>query len=138
MDGKIRRSVWERASGRCEISGLQLGPADSDRWECHHRRNKGMGGTSRENVDSLTNLLALNPRVHNGGPLSVHGRRAWSQKRGYLIPKDVSQPGMWPLWLLGRRWVLLTDSGVYAPLPIPKEAPDADHRPTDLQRADAG
>lgn len=117
MDAKIRRAVWERAGGKCEISGAYLGEPDSDRWECHHRRNKGMGGTSRANVDNLSNLMALTPRVHNGGPLSVHGRRAWSQKRGYLIPKGVAEPSQWPLFLLGHRWVLLGDDGEYYPLP---------------------
>lgn len=117
MDGDTRRAAWERARGRCEVSGWPLGEAYGDDWECHHRRNKGMGGTSRADVDALSNLLALHPRVHNGGPQSVHGRRLWSQARGYLLPKDVEHPGMWPVWLLGRRWVLLGDDGLYHPLP---------------------
>jgi hypothetical protein len=117
MDAAIRRAVWERAGGRCEITGLPLGEPDGDRWECHHRRNKGMGGTDRDNVDSLVNLLALTPRIHNGGPGSVHGNRRWAERYGYLIPKHVSEPGMWPLKLLGRRWVLLTEVGGYAPFP---------------------
>lgn len=84
-----------------------------------------MGGTSRDNVDDLSNLIALTPAVHNGGPDSVHGRRPWSEARGYLIPKHVEHPGMWPVLLRGRYWVLLGDDGQYHPLPpgLPVVAP---------------
>ena len=117
MDRATRDAVWDRAGGRCEITGAPLGPRGSDQWECHHRRNKGMGGTDRSNVDSLSNLIALTPAIHNGGPQSVHGRRGWSEDHGYLIPKRIDEPGMWPMKLLGRRWVLLGDDGRYYPLP---------------------
>lgn len=117
MDRDIRGAVWERAGGRCEITGAPLGHWDADTWECHHRRNKGMGGTSRVNVDDYSNLIALTPRIHNGGPHSVHGSRLWAELYGYLLPKHIDDPSQWPLYLRGRDWVLLTGSGVYAPLP---------------------
>lgn len=72
-----------------------------------------MGGTSRPNVDSLTNLLALDPDVHNGGPLSVHGRREWSEAYGFLVPKHVPSPGLWPVWIRQRFQVFLLDNGRY-------------------------
>ena len=74
-----------------------------------------MGGDPRPDVDTLPNLLALDPQVHNGGHSSVHGRRGWSEDRGYLIPKFVTQPGMWPVWLHGQLWVLLSPAGRYLP-----------------------
>lgn len=112
---RIRDQLWERSRGRCEVSGIVL---DRDTFDAHHRRNKGMGGTSRPDVDDLDNLLALDPVIHNGGPQSVHGRRPWAQERGYLISKLASQPpGAWPIWLHGRRWVLLDKAGGYVPLP---------------------
>lgn len=122
---KIREVLWERSVGRCEVSGQ---PLDPDTFDAHHRRNKGMGGTSRADVDNLTNLLALDPIVHNGGPQSVHGRRRWSEARGYLIPKHASELDRWPVWLplghQGWRWMLLGMDGQYYPLPVPLAAPD--------------
>lgn len=113
-----RLPLWERCGGRCEVSGR---PLDFDTFDMHHRRNKGMGGTSRSGVHELWNLLALHPQVHNGGPQSVHGRRQWSQDRGYLVPKHTPDhvTALWPVWLQGRRWVLLpTAPGrPYWPLP---------------------
>lgn len=87
---------------------------DPDTFDAHHRQNKGMGGTVRPWRDDLTNLLALDPNVHNGGPLSVHGRRAWSQEHGYLVSKLSPWPpaGM-PVALHGVRWVFLTSDGRY-------------------------
>lgn len=128
MDQATREAVYERAGGRCEISGARLRPDGFGHFEVHHRRNKGMGGTSRPDVDNLSNLLALDPQVHNGGPTSVHGRRRWSQARGYLIPKHVDHPGHWPVWLRRGRnvweWVILGDDGQYYPVPVPLAAPD--------------
>lgn len=117
-----RVPLWERCGGRCEVSGR---PLDFDTFDMHHRRNKGMGGTSREDVDELWNLLALDPEVHNGGPESVHGRRRWSEDRGYLIPKHEEDPGLWPVLLGGllperfQRWVFLAPEQVDGYLPLP-------------------
>jgi hypothetical protein len=79
----------------------------------HHRRNKGMGGTSRPNVDDFTNLLVVDPLVHNGGPMSVHGRREWSERYGFLVPKGVPSPGMWPVWIRQQIQVILLADGKY-------------------------
>lgn len=72
-----------------------------------------MGGTDRGDTDLITNLLALDPTVHNGGTDSVHGRREWSTERGYLVPKHDDDPGSVPVLIEGRRWVVLTKSGGY-------------------------
>lgn len=107
----VRAALWERSGGRCEVSGVLLDP---DSWDAHHRINKGMGGTRRAWRDDLTNLLALDPLVHNGGSMSVHGRRPWSEMRGYLLPKlSLYPPHVMPVWLHGVRWVFLTAAGTY-------------------------
>jgi hypothetical protein len=108
---RIRALLWERCDGRCEVSGQ---PLDPDTFDVHHRMNKGMGGTTRWFRDDPTNLLALDPGVHNGGPHSVHGRRPWSEMRGYLLPKLSGWPPQsMPVWLRGTRWVFLTSAGTY-------------------------
>lgn len=122
----LRHTAYERAGGRCEVSGLLLDGPDGG-WDLHHRRNKGMGGTTRANTDTLPNLLAVAPEVHNsagvnsgrGWPhdLSIHGSRTWSAARGYLVPKHVDDPGGWPVLLWGARWAWLTTGGAYRTVP---------------------
>jgi hypothetical protein len=90
---------------------------DASTFDAHHRRNKGMGGTSRPDRDSLPNLLALDPLVHNGGPRSVHARRQAAQERGLLVPKHVDEVITWPVELWSGRWVLLTEDGRYLDVP---------------------
>jgi len=109
-----RAALWERCDGLCEVSGR---PLDYETFDMHHRRNKGMGGTSRPNTDALYNLLALDPEIHNGGPTSVHGRRDWSEANGFLIPKNADYPQQWPVKLRARWWVLLPATPGYVPIP---------------------
>lgn len=114
---RVRDQLWQRSHGLCEVSGVAL---DFDTFDAHHRRNKGMGGTTRTDKDWLSNLLALDPAVHNGGPQSVHGRRTWSGRRGYLIPKNVEWASTVPVLIHDRYWFLLGDDitgGGYYPLP---------------------
>lgn len=102
----LREQLWERSHGLCEVSGVRL---DYEAFDAHHRRPKGMGGTDREDKDWLSNLLATDPAVHNGGPQSVHGRPTWSRPRGYLLPKNVPWAGMVPVLYRGRFWFMLGD-----------------------------
>lgn len=111
---KIRDTLWTRCGGRCEVSGIAL---DFDTFDSHHRRNRGMGGTVRPDKDWLSNLLAVEPNVHNSGPQSVHGRRRWSEERGYLIPKDIQWASMVPALIFGRFLFMLGDDGQYYPPP---------------------
>ena len=116
----LREALWKRCGGRCEVSGV---PLDPETFDAHHRRNKGMGGTSRPDRDAIWNLLALDPVVHNGGPQSVHGRRAWSEQRGFLIPKGVDNIQLWPVKLHNRTWVTLSGDGQHVPCRRQGETP---------------
>jgi hypothetical protein len=109
----LRAAAYARAHGRCEITGLPLPGGPSGPWECHHRRPKGMGGTRRTDEDSLPNLLAITAAIHNGGPHSVHQDPAWSRPRGYLVSKLCDHPGLVPVLLHGRQWVILGADGDY-------------------------
>lgn len=112
---KILRAVLlERCEGHCEVSGL---PLDPDTFDAHHRRPKGMGGTARVDRDALSNLIALDPEVHNCGPDSVHARRGWSEERGYLLPQSTPLAISWPVLVRGVRWVFLLNDGTYREVP---------------------
>jgi len=111
---ETRHKLFERCKGYCEITGQ---PLDLDTFDCHHRRPKGMGGTDRPDRDWLSNLIAITPAIHNGGPRSVHGDPLWSRPRGYLLHKHVKWASLVPFYLRQRQWVMLGDNGEYYPSP---------------------
>jgi hypothetical protein len=108
---RLRRTLWQRCNGRCEVTGI---PLDFDTFDAHHRRLKGMGGTSRPDTDLLSNLLALDPIVHNGGPTSVHGSPIRSLGNGWLL-HQAATPRLEPVLLYNGLRVWLTDDGAYEP-----------------------
>lgn len=115
---KIREALWARCGGHCEVSGRSLDP---ETFDAHHRRLKGMGGTTREDRDALFNLLALDPQVHNGGPASVHGRGGydgWSMTNGFIVPKHDNRPDLVPVLLHTGQLVQLTAAGGYRPIKL--------------------
>jgi hypothetical protein len=59
-----------------------------------------MGGTYREDTDTLPNLLVTHPLVHNLRPA-----------------KDTERLDLVPFVLQGRVWALLTPAGGYLTLP---------------------
>lgn len=114
----LREALWTRCQGRCEVSGR---PLDRETFDAHHRRNKGMGGTYRPDTDTLPNLLALDPQVHNGGPGSVHADRPRSEEYGWLVPKLSREAlHMLPALLYAGsgqwEWFLLAESGERWPM----------------------
>lgn len=78
-----------------------------------------MGGTYREDTDTLPNLLIVHPLVHNIRPDSIHGNPAWSRPLGYLLGKHHEQlpPMLVPVKLHSGVWVVLTENGGYLPCP---------------------
>jgi hypothetical protein len=109
---KVREFLLTRSEGYCEVSGRVLDPATFD---VHHRRNKGMGGTTRPDRDALWNLLALDPATHNAavrGERSVHGSTTWSNPCGYLL-WQTEDPAVREFLLHGRDWVKIGPDGLY-------------------------
>jgi hypothetical protein len=123
---QLRRAAWERERGRCAATGLPLGDPDGDRWNLHHRRPGGMGGTRRANQDTLPNVVALLAEAHNMGAAwlpvegvtgrSVHGDPDWSGPLGLLLSPSVDNPGEVPVRVAGVGWVFLDEAGGYVPL----------------------
>lgn len=102
-------ALWERSGGLCEITGVPLDPETFDR---HHRRPRGAGGSRLLDTDTLPNLLALDPAIHNGQPHSVHQDPRWSRPFGYLLSKlDGRAPADQAVYYRQSYWALLLPDG---------------------------
>jgi 5-methylcytosine-specific restriction endonuclease McrA len=99
---KTREAVYERAAGRCERCG-----GTGSVWHFHHRRPRGMGGTSRADSGNTANALLLHPSCHEW----VERNRAAAYDMGYLVDQQSDPCGTRvKLW---DGWVILTDTGTY-------------------------
>jgi hypothetical protein len=84
-------------------------------WSAHHRKPRGMGGTSDPRVASISNCLI----VCGSGTTGCHGRiernREVALAVGLLIPKNATTESFAPAAVRVRRmdrsWWLLTESG---------------------------
>lgn len=101
---KVRAVVKERANGMCERCGQHPG------GHVHHRDPRGMGGSSRPELNRPSNLLYLNPLCHDW----VENNRLAAIGAGLLIP-----PGLHPLATPVRLWhgtyLLADDGGLESP-----------------------
>lgn len=97
----VRKVVWERCGGRCELTGERLDPAT---WQAHHRKFRSRGGQH-----SVTNAVALTPTAHRG--VHQRGQRV-AQDRGFVVA-STADPGEVPVRLFDGRLVRLTTSGGY-------------------------
>jgi 5-methylcytosine-specific restriction protein A len=104
---ELRHALLGRCRNRCEHCGKEL----LGRWEANHRRARGMGGTRRGDVHSLSNLTALHPRCHAW--LTEHP--AAGRDLGQFV-RQHEDPAVVPLRLFGATPVLLTPDGRYAPV----------------------
>ncbi len=124
----VTMMLMTRSGSRCEIQspeclGGQWGDLTGLRRgmrSFHHRRPRGMGGTSRDDVDSLAALV--NTCGH--GTIGCHRyteiHRTWALSRGLLVPNngsgDAVDPAKVHLVLPSGRRVLLDPAGmVYLP-----------------------
>lgn len=90
---KIRELVYERARGRCERCG-----GGGNAWQYHHRRPRGMGGTSRKDSGGAANALLLHFHCHEW----VERNRKEAKEAGFLVdqwhdPREVKVK-MWDGW----------------------------------------
>jgi hypothetical protein len=127
----IGLALTTRSGNRCEIrSPWCLGGKHGDlsklprhRVSFHHRRPRGMGGTRRADVHSLSALVL----TCGDGTQGCHGYaesyREWARdERGLLVPNigtgDAIDPAVVPLVLAsGRRVLLPPDLPRYLPAP---------------------
>lgn len=107
IPAKVAAVVDGRDEGVCVYDGQRA----TDR---HHRRFKGMGGSSLPDKDSPQNLVTL---CGFGNTSGCHGRahsdRAWSEAHGYRVAPGVD-PRTVPIFHQGWGHVYLTEDGGFA------------------------
>lgn len=114
-DQATKALLWERAKGRCEICGRDVNGAPFSR---HHRRPRGMGGTTVDWINDITNLLLLcgSATSPNGCHRMVESDRARAIEAGWLVPMGY-QPAEVPVYIrpeISMHAVYLTTDGRYA------------------------
>jgi hypothetical protein len=110
-----RAVVLNRADGCCEICGREVmlvGGRVVRPYSIHHRRPRGMGGTSRPEINSPANLLLLcgDATTPGGCHTRVEANRSLAYENGWLV-RASADPATVPVLLEGSDWHLLTDDG---------------------------
>lgn len=112
----VRRKVAERAGYSCEACGLILYAAGIQTWTSphsfHHRRPRGMGGSSDPATNSPANLLLLCGTGTTGCHGLIEARRSWALEAGYLVPQG-QDPAAVPVVVAPNLLVLLDHDGYY-------------------------
>lgn len=94
----VRRTVLERSGGWCERCGTAL--HDGHQWiaphSIHHRRARGMGGTTDPVTNTVVNLLLLCGTGTTGCHGWVESNRLEAIRDGYLLAQS-DDPGYVPV-----------------------------------------
>lgn len=101
----VRALVIAREDGCCARCGLRGGDHVWPPHQIHHRRPRGMGGTSRKDTNSPAALLYLCASCH----ARTESRRAEALDRGLLV-RQTQDPAAVPV-LYRSVWVLLRPDG---------------------------
>jgi hypothetical protein len=93
FNDKTRETIRERSDERCERCGN-----GGSVWHFHHRRPRGMGGTSRKDSGGAANALLLHPQCHEW----VERNRSAAYDLGYLVDQQTdpceAPVRMWDGW----------------------------------------
>lgn len=101
---KVRDLVLRRADGRCERCGMF-----TDAMQLHHRRARGMGGSTAVDTNTAANALALCVNCHR----DVESMRVDSVNLGFLVRQGFD-PAAVPVFRRGQ-WSLLGLGGDFTP-----------------------
>lgn len=100
-----RRLVYERASGHCERCCMTTTVP-----HLHHRRPKGLGGSSAPDRHAVSNLAHLCPTCHR----EVHANPRMSAEDGWIVPRSSGlAPAAVPVVNLLGSSAWLSDDGQY-------------------------
>jgi hypothetical protein len=102
---KVRDIITLRAGGCCERCGFAA-PA----YQHHHRRPRGMGGSSADDTNRASNALCVCIKCH----AEIEANREQAFDYGWLV-RQGHDPVDTPVLLSGS-WVLLDDFGYTTPV----------------------
>ena len=89
-------ALFERSHERCERCG-------SRGEQIHHRRPRGMGGTRREDTNSLAAIVHLCANCH----AYIESNREWAHEHGWLV-RQWADPAFQPVRIQGS-WIRLSE-----------------------------
>jgi hypothetical protein len=108
-------AAMARSGGCCELCGVSLGGERGIDFSVHHRRPRGIGGSSDPVTSSVSNVLV----ICGSGTTGCHGRveqyRQIAMQAGWLV-RQGQDPATTPVQIfVGCRMarVLLTSDGTY-------------------------
>lgn len=78
----------------------------NDALQTHHRRLRGIGGSTWRGINLPSNLITVCPSCH----AYIHANPKWSKQEG-LIVSHFSDPAAIPLRVLRHGWLKLTENG---------------------------
>lgn len=107
----VRAIVWARANGCCERCGQRI--TDNMYSSVHHRKARGLGGSSDARLNEPSNLVLL----CGSGTTDCHGfvesHRNDAHRVGWLLWRNADARRV-PVDIYGRGPTLLSDDGTYA------------------------
>jgi len=101
---RVREQITRRANGACERCGMAA-PA----YQHHHRRPRGMGGSSAEDTNVASNALNFCVSCHT----EVEANRTDGLRYGWLV-RQGCKPEQVPVLRKGE-WVFLRNDGGVEP-----------------------
>lgn len=112
-----RRTVGERAGGCCERCGKII----TNEYSIHHRKPRGMGGTSDPAVNSPANLVLLcgSATTPDGCHTAVERFRQSAITTGYIVTRT-ADPATIPI-KRHNGWFLLNHNGTMTRTERPEE-----------------
>jgi HNH endonuclease len=111
FNDRTKQIVRQRALMRCERCGLPLIAGA----HFHHRKPRGMGGTSDSDLAGASNCLYVHPHCH----ASLESNRKVALKNGWLV-RNQYHPMTIPIFRWGL-WVILDDEGNALPVQLPTD-----------------
>ena len=102
-----RQAVLLRANGHCERCGRSVANIPAS---VHHRRPRGMGGTSDDAVHSATNCVLLCGSGTTGCHGYIESNRAEAAEHGWLVlRRDPRHPADVPVFAGGGWWFVTAE-----------------------------
>lgn len=103
-------TVLERDCHSCAVCGRGITGQRGVDWSIHHRRARGMGGTTAPDTNLPSNLLTVCGNGTEGCHGLIESRRPEALDRGWLL-RAGDVPSQRPVQHMLHGWVYLTDDG---------------------------